>query len=275
MSDLRIEVDGGVALWTISRAGGRNTMGGTLLADLLAAAGEAAADDRVKVVVTAAEGENWCAGADLAELDAHLGAPLPDLLFGHDVGGQKGLPLLTGAARRLDRLGIGRWVLAFRALEKPLVAAVDGAAAGGGLALLALHDIRIASDAARFTSGFANVGVGPEMGLAWFLPRLVGPGHAADLLLTGRVVDAVEAERLGLVQQVVPAGRATAEALAYAGRLSRLPALAAQATVAALRAALERTLPAHLELEWVNQRECFASEESHERLRALMARGVG
>ena len=274
MNDLRVELDGGVALWTIDRAGGRNTMSGTLLADLLSAAGEAAADDRVKVVVTAAEGANWCAGADLADLDAHLGTPLPDLLHGHDVGGEKGLPLLTGAARRLDRLGIGRWVLAFRALEKPLVAGVDGTVAGGGLALLALHDVRIASEQARFTSGFANVGVGPEMGLSWFLPRLVGPGHAADLLLTGRVVGAAEAERLGLVQRVVPAGRATEEALDYARRLARLPALAAQATVAALRTSLERTLPAHLEVEWVNQRDCFTSEEVHERLRQLMARGA-
>jgi enoyl-CoA hydratase/carnithine racemase len=273
VSDLRVEVDGGVALWTIDRCSNHNTMGGTLLADLLSAADEAAADDRVKVVVTVAEGANWCTGADLADLDRHLGTPLPDLLHGTDVGGHKGLPLLTGAARRLDRLGIGRWVLAFRALEKPLVAGVDGAVAGGGLALLALHDVRVASDAARFTAGFANAGVGPEMGLAWFLPRLVGPGHAADLLLTGRVVDAAEAERLGLVQRVVPAGSATKAALDYAGRLARLPALAAQATVAAVRASLERTLPAHLELEWVNQRECFADEEAHERLRALMARG--
>lgn len=274
MSDLRVEVAGGVALWTIDRDAARNTMSGTLLADLLRAAAEAAADDRVKVVVTAAQGANWCIGADLADLDAHLGTPLPDLLHGSDVGGHKGLPLLTGAARRLDRLGIGRWVLAFRALEKPLVAAVDGAVGGGGLALLALHDVRIASEAARFTSGFANVGVGPEMGLAWFLPRLVGPGHAADLLLTGRVVAGAEAERLGLVQRVVPAGSATKAALDYAGRLARLPALAAQATVAAVRASLERTLPAHLELEWLNQRECFADEEAQECLRALLAREV-
>lgn len=272
MKDLRVEIDGGVALWTIDRPAEANTMGGTLLADLLAAAGEAAADDRIKVVVTAAEGATWCVGADLADLDAHLCAPLEDLLYGSDVGGEKGLPPLTGAARRLDRLGIGHWVLAFRALEKPLVAAVDGPVAGGGLALLALHDIRFASEAARFSAGFANVGVGPEMGLSWFLPRLVGPGPAADLLLTGRVVDAAEARALGLVQRVVPPGAVKAEALAYAARLARLPALAAQATVAALRGALERTLPAQLELEWRNQRECFASEEVPARVRRLRAR---
>ena len=271
MSDLRVEVDGGVAVWTIDRAAGRNTMSGTLLADLLAAAGEAAADDRVRVVVTVAEGANWCAGADLADLDAQVGTPLPDLLHGREVGGLKGLPFLDGAARRLDRLGIGRWVIDFRGLEKPLVAGVDGAVAGGGLALLALHDIRIASEAARFTSGFATVGVGPEMGLSWFLPRLVGPGHAADLLLTGRVVGPAEAERLGLVQQVVPAGQAAAEALAYAGRLAQLPPLAVQATIAALRASLERPLAAHLELEWVNQRECFAAEETQQQIRDLVA----
>lgn len=272
MKDLRVEVHDGVALWTIDRARERNSIGGTLLADLLAAAGEAAADDRIRAVVTAADGPTWCVGADLADLAAHLGAPLEDLAYGRDVGGEKGLPPRTGAARCLDRLGIGHWVLAFRALEKPLVAAVDGAVAGGGLALLALHDIRIASEAARFTAGFANVGVGPEMGLSWFLPRVMPPGDAADLLLTGRVIDAAEAYRLGLVQRVAPAGGATEAALAYAAGLARLPSLAAHATVGALRAALERTLPAQLELEWRNQRDCFASGEARARVEALLAR---
>jgi enoyl-CoA hydratase/carnithine racemase len=272
VKDLRVEVHDGVALWTIDRAADRNSIGGTLLADLLAAAGEAAADDRIRAVVTAADGPTWCVGADLADLEAHLGAPLEDLAYGCDVGGEKGLPPRTGAARRLDRLGIGHWVLAFRTLEKPLVAAVDGAVAGGGLALLALHDIRIASEAARFTAGFATVGVGPEMGLSWFLPRLMRPGDAADLLLTGRVIDADEAYRLGLVQRPVPAGRAKEEALAYAARLARLPSLAAHATVGALRATLERTLPAQLELEWRNQRDCFASGEVQGRVAALLAR---
>jgi 2-(1,2-epoxy-1,2-dihydrophenyl)acetyl-CoA isomerase len=110
------------------------------------------------------------------------------------------------------------------------------------------------------------------MGLSWFLPRLMRPGDAADLLLTGRVIDADEAYRLGLVQRPVPAGRAKEEALAYAARLARLPSLAAHATVGALRAALERTLPAQLELEWRNQRDCFASGEVQGRVAALLAR---
>ena len=272
MKDLRVEIDGGVARWTIDRAAENNTIGGTLLADLLAAAGEAAADDRIRVVVTTAAGSNWCVGADLADLDAHLGAPLEDLVYGSEVGGEKGLAPRTGATRRLDRLGIGHWVLAFREMEKPLVAAVDGPVAGGGLALLALHDVCLASERASFTAGFANAGVGPEMGLSWFLPRRVGSGAAADLLLTGRLVDAGEAQRLGLVQRVVAPGRVEEEALAYAARLARLPALAAQATVAAVRRAWEHPLAAHLELEWRNQRDCFASEETRQSVRDLLAR---
>lgn len=271
MKDLRIEVDGGVALWTIDRPAEHNTIGGTLLADLLAAASEAAADDRIRVVVTAAVGPTWCVGADLADLHANLGASLEDLAYGSDVGGEKGLPPRTGAARTLDRLGIGHWVLAFRALEKPLVAAVDGPVAGGGLSLLALHDIRIASEKARFTAGYANVGVGPEMGLSWFLPRLVGPGYAADLLLSGRVLDAAEAHAIGLLQRVVPAGQATEAALGYGARLARLSPLAAQATIAAVRGSLERPLAAQLELEWRNQRDCFASPEVEQRVRRLLA----
>ncbi|HYH50142.1 MAG TPA: enoyl-CoA hydratase/isomerase family protein, partial [Acidimicrobiia bacterium] len=223
MKDLRVEVDGGVAVWTIDRAAERNSIGGTLLADLLEAAADAAADDRIRAVVTAAEGPTWCVGADLADLAGQTGAPLEDLLHGSDVGGEKGLPPLTGTARSLDRLGIGQWVLALRRLEKPLIAAVEGPVAGGGLALLALHDVRIASASARFAAGFATAGVGPEMGLSWFLPRLVAPGTATDLLLSGRVVDAEEAAAIGLVQRVVLAGRAREEAIVYAERLCRLP----------------------------------------------------
>jgi 2-(1,2-epoxy-1,2-dihydrophenyl)acetyl-CoA isomerase len=272
VSDLRIEVTDGVAVWTIDRAADRNTIGGTLLADLVAAAGEAAADDQVRVVVTLADGPTWCAGADLADLDAHLGTSLPDMLHGDKVGGAKGVPALSGPARQLDRLGIGRWVQAFRSLDKPLIAGVEGGVAGGGLALLALHDVRIASEAARFAAGFASVGVGPEMGLSWFLPRMVGPGHAADLLLTGRTIAADEAGRLGLVQRVVPAGTAAREARAYAERLAGMPALGVQATVAALRASLGQGLESELQLEWVNQRECFASDDLPQRLQGLLAR---
>jgi enoyl-CoA hydratase/carnithine racemase len=272
VSDLRVEVDGGVAVWTIDRATRRNTIGGTLLADFLDAAREAAADDRVRAVVTVADGPTWCAGADLADLDTHLGTSLPDMLHGEGVGGAKGVPPLAGEARRLDRLGIGRWVQAFRSMDKPLIAGVEGGVAGGGLALLALHDVRIAAQPARFTSGFANVGVGPEMGLSWFLPRIVGPGRAADLLLSGRTIGADEAERIGLVQRVVPAGEAAVEALAYASRLAAMPALGVQATVAALRASLDQGLAAQLELEWVNQKECFASDELPGRLQGLLLR---
>jgi 2-(1,2-epoxy-1,2-dihydrophenyl)acetyl-CoA isomerase len=270
VKDLRVDVDGGVAVWTIDRAAARNSIGGTLLADLLEASAEAAADDRPNAVVTAADGPTWCVGADLADLSEHVGTPLEDLLHSSDVGGEKGLPPLHGAARSIDRLGIGQWVLAFRRLEKPLIAAVDGPVAGGGLALLALHDVRIASASARFAAGFALAGVGPEMGLSWFLPRLVGAGAANDLLLSGRVLDADEACAVGLVQRSVPAGKARAEAIAYAERLAGLPALAVQSTVAATRSALERPLAAQLEVEWQNQRLCFAAPETQARFAALL-----
>ncbi len=250
MTGLRVEVDGGVALWTIDRPGGRNTASPALLGDLLDAAREAAADDRVRVVVTAATGRTWCGAADPE--NATDGAA-PDQPAGVDSR---------------------RWVPAFRALEKPLVAAVDGAVAGGGFALFLLHDIRIASERACFTAGCANLGVAPELGLSWFLPRLVGPGAAADLLLTGRVVDADGAHSLGLVQRIAPARRAKDEALFYAARLARLSPPAARATVAALRGALDRPLAAQLEVERRNGLDCTAAsaDEPRARVRQLLAR---
>ena len=250
---LRVEIDDGVALWTIDRPGGRNAVSPALLSDLLEAAEDAAADDRVRVVVTAATGRTWCGAASPGRAATR-----------------------TERSKAAQPAGVDprRWVPAFRALEKPLVAAVDGAVAGGGFALFLLHDVRIASERACFTAGFANLGVGPELGLSWFLPRLVGPGAAADLLLTGRVIDADQAHSLSLVQRITPGGRATEEALFYAARLARLSPPAARATVAALRGAFDRPLDAQLEVEWRNSAGCSAaaSDERRARVHQLLAR---
>ncbi|HYT40490.1 MAG TPA: enoyl-CoA hydratase/isomerase family protein, partial [Acidimicrobiia bacterium] len=242
MSDVDIERDGPVAT-LVMRSGEHNTVRGTLLKDILEAVEELERDDGVRAVVTAADGTIWCASADFEDLDGHLGRPADDLLYDDSFAGAKGLRPLSQQGRRFDRLGIGHWVLRFRRFGKPLVAALTGSVAGGGLSLACLHDFRIASSEARFRAAFLSMGVGPEMGLSYFLPRIVGPAVAADLLLSDRKLGADEARACGLVHEVVAPGEVRRRAAALARELAAKPPLAMRAHVRALRAALESSLP--------------------------------
>jgi 2-(1,2-epoxy-1,2-dihydrophenyl)acetyl-CoA isomerase len=272
MSDVDIERDGPVAVLVMNRSDDHNTVRGTLLKDLLEAADELEADDGVRVVVTAAAGPIWCASANFEDLERHLGGSVDDLLYDDSFAGAKGLPVLSAQARRFDRLGMGHWVLRFRRLQKPLIAALTGSVAGGGLALALLHDFRIASSAARLKPAFLSMGVGPEMGLSFFLPRIVGLPAATDILLRDRKLDADEALACGLVHEVVAPSDVLPRARALAGELAAQPPLAMRAHIRALRDSLERSLVAQLELEWDNQRITIASDDARAAARAARQR---
>lgn len=271
MSDVDIERDGPVAT-LVMRSGEHNTVRGSLLKDLLEAVEELERDDGVRVVVTAADGSIWCASADFEDLDRHLGRPADDLLHDDSFAGAKGLPRQSAQGRRFDRLGIGHWVLRFRRFGKPLVAALTGSVGGAGLSLATMHDFRIASSEARFRGSFLSMGVGPEMGLSFFLPRIVGPAVATDLLLRDRKLKADEALACGLVHEVVAPADVRPRASALAEELAAKPPLAVRAHVRALRASLESSLPDQLELEWDSQRICLTSDDARAAAKAALTR---
>lgn len=254
MSDLEIERDGGVAVLTINRAEQRNTVGGSLLADFLRAAQELDNDDSVRAVITTATGPMWCASAEFRNLGEHADRSADEMLADPSFGGEKGLRVFSPGSRPFDRLGLGRWVLAFLQLEKPMIAAMNGSAAAAGLSIALLHDIRFAARTARFRSGFLSLGAGPEMGLSITLPNVVGLAAATDLLLSDRKVTADEALRIGLVHRVLPADEVLPAALEYAQRLAASPPAAVRATMRVLRAVAHRSLADQLQLEWDNQR---------------------
>jgi enoyl-CoA hydratase/carnithine racemase len=145
---------------------------------------DAEADPEVRVILLTGNGNGFCAGLDL-----DLAATLPDMPTSDMLAGQT------------------RWangVTAFHRCSKPVIAAINGAAAGAGLGLALAADIRIASERARFTAAFVRIGLsGADVGVSWLLPRIVGLGAAAEMLLTARTLDATEAHRLGLVNSVV------------------------------------------------------------------------
>ncbi|HEY2430388.1 MAG TPA: enoyl-CoA hydratase-related protein, partial [Acidimicrobiales bacterium] len=163
------------------------------------------ADPDVRVVVVTGAGRGFCAGADLAALDGYAeGAE-------YDLTATEALPAPDDV--RADWLGAFSSALG---LAKPLIAAVNGPAAGVGFVLMCFADVRFAAAGAKLTTSFARLGLPAEHGVAWMLPRLVGAGRAADLLFSSRVVTAEEAEAMGLVNRVYPAADLLPATLAYA-----------------------------------------------------------
>jgi enoyl-CoA hydratase len=179
----------GVAQITLNRPRRRNAMNHALLDGLFRALDDLRDDHACRVIVLTGAGPGFCAGLDLAE-----GVALP---------GGEGMSRPAGGMRVQQY--IAQLIPRLRAQPQPVIAAVNGAASGGGLALALGCDIRIAAESARFNVAFIKVGLSAcDIGVSWMLPRLLGASRAYELMLTGRFADAAEAERVGLVTRVVP-----------------------------------------------------------------------
>ncbi|GAA2448069.1 hypothetical protein GCM10010191_76820 [Actinomadura vinacea] len=189
-------VDDGVAVLTFNRPDSANAWSVDLHVAYLEALRELALDERVRAVVVTGTGKHFCVGADISLLDA--------------VQNGEELPPELASESFLEPIDF----------PKPLIAAVNGSAAGIGFIHTLLCDVRFASERALFTTSFAQRGLVAEHGVSWLLPQVVGRGHALDLLLSARRVGAAEAERIGLVHRVVPAEELTATAVAYARQLA-------------------------------------------------------
>ncbi len=180
--ELTYEVDDPVALITLNRPATLNALTYPMLGAMREAVDAAARDPRVVGIVITGEGRGFCSGLDASVLQATT---------------------TTGSSSRpkSDEVpGLFTWLLQ---VPKPVISAVNGVAAGGGFVLAAMSDIRLASTAGSFTSIFSKRGLIAEHGMTWLVPRLLGAGAALDLLWTSRRIDAAEALRIGLVQQVV------------------------------------------------------------------------
>ena len=208
---IRYEADDPVATITLNRPDRLNAITGAMLTELQDAMGRAETDTSVVGIVLTGAGRGFCAGADTARLQAQSDAEsaAPWTLEGDKPGA-------------IDDMGPDFTVglLYLMAIRKPIICAVNGPCAGLGFVIAMLCDMRFASEQARFTTAFANRGLIAEHGISWLLPRLVGPAHALDLLWSGRLVEAPEASRIGLVNRVVSADTLVAEATDYVTMLS-------------------------------------------------------
>lgn len=190
-----------VALLTLNRPDRLNALTHDLVAELHDRLRVVGADPAVRAIVLTGAGRGFCAGIDLGG----PGAPASAAGWG---GPGEGF-----AAQQ----HIAELVLALRRLRQPVISAVNGPAAGGGFALALASDVRVADRTARFNAAFVRIGLsGCDIGVSWLLPRLIGAGRAWELLLTGRLVDADEADRLGLLTRLVAEGGAVDAALEIA-----------------------------------------------------------
>jgi 2-(1,2-epoxy-1,2-dihydrophenyl)acetyl-CoA isomerase len=269
MSDVVAERHGAVLVCRLNRPTAMNGLTGALLSEYLSVLEDARVDDAVRVVVTTGEGDAFSAGADVSDLSGEAAQQGLNVLLHERLGLTS---TLSAADRAFDRLGIGRETLALKNYDKPLIAAVNGAAAGGGFALAMLHDIRLASERATFTSAFVRIGLVAEMGLSYTLPRAIGFEAAMDVMLTGRSVSAGEARDLGLVRKVVAHERLISDAVAYAEQIAAQPPVAVQFAKRALVRSLDSALLAQLELEWSYQVAAFDTDDAREGITAFRER---
>jgi 2-(1,2-epoxy-1,2-dihydrophenyl)acetyl-CoA isomerase len=229
---LCIERRGRIAILTLNRPDRLNALSVELREALTSACQELRDDDSVWAVVLTGAGRGFCSGVDLR-------TPRADN------------ETSPSRQERLDVYGwVGRQAMAvYRTLDKPIIAAVNGVAAGAGMSLALACDMRVGSELTRFKTVFIERSLSPDSGLSFFLPRIVGYSRACDLIYTSRLVEAEEAYRIGLLDRLVPADALLEEAMALARSIASWPPVAMQAARRTLQQSMDSTLEEQLRHE--------------------------
>jgi enoyl-CoA hydratase len=243
---------GHVATLTLNRPDTRNAMSVAMGEEVERAVEEVRADGEIRVLVVTGEGRVFSSGGDLDMLAADAGLAAPH-------AGMGGPP----------REFYARY-LSVATLPIPTLAAINGHAIGAGLCFALACDLRIAASDAKMGMTFTRLGIHPGMGATYFLPRLLGTARACDLLFTGRLVDAEEAERLGLLNRVVAREALPAAVEAYAAELAAAAPIAVRMVKRALYRGLTQSLAEALDLESLQQRATFETADAQEGIRAIM-----
>ncbi|MGH7686840.1 MAG: enoyl-CoA hydratase-related protein [Candidatus Dormibacteria bacterium] len=239
--------DGGVVTLTLNRPARLNAITGEMLDSLTAALREAADDDSVRAVILTGAGRGFCSGADLK-----------------DAVGQGAIDVRRELAEHYTPA-----IRAMRELPKPVIAAVNGPAAGAGFALALAADLRIAAESASFAMTFVRIGFIPDAGSTYFLPRLIGPARAAEMMMLGDTVDVRSAMDIGLISRVVPDAELLTSAGTLAARLAAGP-LSIAFIKEALRLTADNNLAAQLAVEERLQEQAVASADFSEGLSSFL-----
>jgi enoyl-CoA hydratase/carnithine racemase len=246
-----ITEDSGITTITLNRPEKLNALAGHMRRDLAEALETAGSDRSVRVVIITGAGRAFCAGGDVAAM--------AELIERQD---SDEFSRLLGSARRV--------ITAIRQMTKPVIAAVNGAAAGAGCNLAFACDLRIASTRASFSQSFVKVGLHPDWGGTYFLPRLVTPNRACEMFFLGEAIDAAEAKRLEIVNKVVEPDQLLEATQALAERLRDAPAIALAAAKQAVYMSQSAELEEMLRFETEAQMRCFESRDCVEGVKAFL-----
>jgi enoyl-CoA hydratase/carnithine racemase len=243
--------DSGILTITLSRPDKLNAFVGHMRRDLAETLEEAASNRGVRVVVITGAGRAFCAGGDISFM--------AELMERQD---SEEFARILGAGRRV--------ILSIREMTKPVIAAVNGPASGAGCNLALACDLRVASTEATFSQSFLKVGLHPDWGGTYFLPRLVTPNKACELFFLGEVITAEQAERLGIVNQVVAPADLESATRRLAERLGAAAPIAIAAAKQAVYMSQAADLDQMLRFETEAQLRCFESEDGREGIRAFI-----
>ncbi|MDO8671282.1 MAG: enoyl-CoA hydratase [Dehalococcoidia bacterium] len=250
MEELVLTKEDGVGILRINRADKLNAMTTEMWDGFRALLAEIRDDDDIKVMVLTGTGRAFCAGSDVVKrLAARIDAE-------------------RSRQELLEQTGYNGLVL--HGITKPIIGAINGTAAGAGLSLALLCDIRIASDQARFASSWVKRGLIPDLGATWLLPRIVGMDNALELMLTGDMIDAAEALRIGMVTRVVPNDDLMTVSLALAKKIAQGPTIAQNFIKRGAYRSLYNTLDEQLDFESYGQGVCRNTEDHKEGVASFM-----
>ncbi len=239
----------GVATIALNRPKKLNAFDGQMHEEIRAALDEAAGDDEVRCVLLRGEGRGFSAGADLAEIvESEDGSP--------DLG-------------QYLRDTYSRMIVKMATMEKPVIGALHGPVYGAGMGMALACDLRVAAQSAKFSVAFIKIGLMPDAGVSFFLPRIIGLGRAMEMAMTGEALDAEEAKNVGLVNRLVADDALAEEATAFARNLARMPTRALGEIKKSLYASFESDLETALENEAQGQTLCGYTEDHKEGVAAF------
>lgn len=252
--DVKFEKENGIAILTFNRPHKMNALSNVIMmSELPSAIEDAARDDNVRVLIITGAGDTaFCAGADVSDQRERLA---------------KGM---AGRSPTGISEPIAYNLLPLIKFKKPLIAAVNGVAAAGGLSLALVCDIRIASEKARFGATWPRIGLMPDLGAAFTLPRVVGLSNALSMIFTTDIIDATEAERIGLVSKVVPSDELMPTVKEMAARIAKRAPVPLEFSKKAVYMGLSDTLESTLYFETWGQKVCFGTEDYQEGSQAFL-----
>jgi 2-(1,2-epoxy-1,2-dihydrophenyl)acetyl-CoA isomerase len=240
---------GAVARITLNRPNKLNALNDLMTGEAQDALQQAAQDTHVRVVVLTGAGRGFSVGQDLEQVSSR--------------------PDDWSVAEHL-RHGYNRWVTLMREMEKPVVTAINGVAAGAGMSIALAGDIRLASDRASFVPAFVKIGLVPDSGFTWMLPHLIGPTRAFQIMVTGDTVTAHQALEWGLIHQVIPSEQLESLVSEWAERLANAPTRAIGLTKQAFNKAMDTTLAEAMEVEASLQEIAARTEDFREGVAAFL-----